>query len=304
MYTLKQTLHDQKNLKELCAPRALKSSEIHFAPNAFYGNSSIIKDYVGLPQNYPLPVVVPHGATYSSTYVWEEEITSRPKVVWAWTERRAAIHHAKSKKIQELNAMPFVYLMHMLGKPKTKKQGTVFFLADHSTEHIHGHTNYEAIITRLNKLPAKYQPVTVSLYFVDYNRLGKLFQDAGFKVVSPGHYYDPNYLYRFYHLYSQYKYATANSILSGIIYLTELGCPFFFLSDNIITKFTHDHLARMPSQLVIDTHKKRLGTVYGESYDKPTELQIRTANHYLGKKYFKSPEQLRQDLHNAEKLLK
>ena len=59
-------------LENLAADRPLITVEA-FNANDFYGNASVLKEYCGLPDGFPLPGILPHGPSMHGK-VWDAEI--------------------------------------------------------------------------------------------------------------------------------------------------------------------------------------------------------------------------------------
>ncbi len=93
--------------------------------------------------------------------------------------------------------------------------------------------DYENIAIKLLKLDKKFFPITICIYWKDYLQ-GKhqSFIDHGFPVVSAGHIYDQNFLYRLSYLLSTYKFAASNIIGSSMFYAVHAGCSFFLIKNS------------------------------------------------------------------------
>jgi hypothetical protein len=306
MLTLEQTLEQQKNLTHLCADRNQKTSEI-FAGNAFYGIDIIIKKYAELPPNYPLKAILPHGINLSDDKVWEAELQSPLPTIWAYPPYRVQSYlkqphnysHTPKKVIPA--ASPFLYVIELLkNQPKPKRQGTIFF-PFHSTHHIIVKMDDEALAEKLEQLPDNLKPITVCIYWKDYH-LGRHipFEKRGMRVVSAGHIYDPDFLFRFYHLCSLHQYASSNSLGSHLFYAVKAGCAYFHLNQALnYTLQGNDKFLREfapPPAIREEQLQKLFTTVHSE----PTPEQMALVDEYLGARFVLYPEQMRLQLFAAE----
>lgn len=286
-----QTMADQDDLTALCADRPERTSE-RFAGNDYYGSASVLKEYAELPQGEPLSVVVPHGPSLND-HVWHCELQGDARLILCYSPYRQKVYRKLGKRTA-LCAAPFLYAMKMVeGQPRERK-GTVFF-PGHSTHHVTAHQQLNRIADRLASFSDEYQPVTVFAYWRDYN-LGhrQVFIDRGFRVVSTGHMYDHNFLYRLYHLCSTHKYACSNEVGTHILYAAAAGCSYFHMPD-----FACQHKADA-SVLARDGSReedyqevaRRLGPVLSRS---PSCSQDRLAivDYYIGRLFLYSPEKLR-----------
>ena len=306
MYTLEETLADQSDLSTLCADRPLITREI-FAPNAFYGYDFIYKKYARLPENYPLKVVLPHGVSASIVKIWDEEVKPFLPVIFSFTDEMRDLYVRANRSLGipkkiVLEATPILYLLELLkGHPQSERKGTIFFPA-HSAHFATVKMNFEALAEKLVNLDEQYKPITVCMYWRDFN-LGHYipFQKRDMKIVSAGHIFDPFFLFRFYHLCSMHHYSASNSSGSSLFYSVKSGCSFFYingidysvepdsredpekgiLSDNIGITFTPKSLFATPTPCM-------------------TKKQLEIIDYYLGAAYFKSPQALRHRLFSAE----
>jgi hypothetical protein len=240
MISLEKTLLDQETLSELCSdtpPKTLNTSEI-FAPNGFYGNDLIYKLYSNLPISYPLKFVLPHAPDYLNFkgMVWDAELLIDLPEIWCYSNQMfeiysQAIRNLRITKDVVKSASPFIYLLKLLETDSifTQRRGTIFF-PSHSTHHITDETSYESLAAKLDLLEEEYKPITVCVYWRDFN-LGRHlpFVERGMRVVSAGHMYDPAFLFRFYHLCSLHKYSCANNYGTAVLYSIKSGCSYFHL---------------------------------------------------------------------------
>ena len=235
--TFEDVLEDQKDLDSLCADRELKTNEI-FVGNAFYGNDRIIKEFAGFSEKYSLKFIIPHGVVLSRKFVWDAEVNSKLSSVMCYQENRIDTYKRRmgSGKYVFRGAAPFAYIPQLIdNKKKFKRTGTIFFPA-HSTHYLTVEMDYELLAEKLANLEEIYQPVIVCLYWRDYNLgMSKIFESKGLRVVSAGHIYDPQFLFRFYHLCSSREYSACNQIGTHAFYAQYAGCKHFSIdTGNII----------------------------------------------------------------------
>lgn len=226
-----QALAEAGDLGRVCRPRELRTPEA-FAPNAFYGNDRVLKLFAGLPVERPLKAVVPHGIVYNDGYVWEAERGAPLPAVLAYSEYRARAYERSTRLLPLRSAVPFAYLPKLLGEiPLDERTGTLFF-PSHSSHRVTAEADFEGMAEAIARLDARYRPVTVCIYWRDYE-LGRHrpFVERGLRVVSAGHLFDPDFLFRFYHLCQSHRYAAGNRVGSSLLYAVLAGCRFFLLHD-------------------------------------------------------------------------
>ncbi|MGB9498869.1 MAG: hypothetical protein ACKVE4_03785 [Dissulfuribacterales bacterium] len=308
-YTLEQTLKDQKDLVKLCADRPLKTKEI-FKPNAYYGLDFIIKKYLGLPRNYSLKLIFPHGPRLGN-FIWGEEVKSILPIIAAYNTQYEKVlkNHCEDngyKKVILPLSFPFLYVLDLLkNHSKPKREGTIFF-PFHSTHHITAKANYEGIAEDLLKVEDRFKPITICIYWRDYNLGHHLpFQEKGFNIVSAGHMYDPYFLFRFYHLCSMHLYSASNHISNPTFYSIKAGCIFFYFDmyPQVTLSGEESHLrsdvGNIPSNL-----RKQLVKLFKKGDQSIDEEKTKVADHFMGTRYFMSPEELLKIVNYAEGLYK
>jgi len=154
----------------------------------------------------------------------------------------------------------------------------------------------------------KYQPVHVCMYWTDYlSGAAKPLQAKGIPIVSAGHMYDRLFMYRLYHLYSQYQYTSSNLQGGSLLYGVKAGCTFFHTK----LPFELTGSARALRRDVADINSKylvRLGRAFAPRstttnaflWEKRNEIttpeQREIVDRYLGTTHFKTREQMRRDL--------
>lgn len=300
MLTLRETLADQEHLDQLCADRLLKTSEV-FAPNAFYGIDSILKAYAGLPAWYRLKAVVPHGVTLHPDALWQQEIDALLPAVLCYPPYREGAYTSRTDKNVVLSASPFLYLLALMEEqPRPVPSGTIFF-PSHSTHHVTVQMEFERLADVLAALAAQYQPVTVCLYWRDYNLGYHLpFQRRGLRVVSAGHMFDRNFLSRFYHLCSLHRYAASNAFGSHLFYAVKTGCSYFHLDAVEYTRVADPAVLKRDVADLPPTEEAGFRSLFGTPRPAASDEQKRIVDYYLGAAYLKTPRELRRQLLQAE----
>ncbi|MGF1500162.1 MAG: sulfotransferase domain-containing protein [Elainellaceae cyanobacterium] len=302
LLTLEQTLADQENLPDLCRDRPQVTTE-SFQPNDYYGMASVLKSYAGLPNDYSLKAVVPHGLSLSKDFVWETEVNAPLPAIFYHT---AHVKSAYSRAVWQLNspklllpcASPFLYVVELLkDQSKTDRNGTIFF-PTHSTHHVTVEMSYEALAESIEKLGEIYKPVTICLYWRDLN-LGrdKPFRDRGMKVVSAGHIYDPLFLFRLYHLCSLHQFAAGNGLGSHIFYSVKAGCSYF---DFDIVERAYTVANNVPISSVSDDIYSNMKRLFSQPVETITFEQMKVVDDYTGAQYLKSSKLIQEELLRLE----
>lgn len=288
------------SLAKLCADRPLSTTEI-FEGNAYYGIGRVLKRYTGLPARYAIKGVWPHGLVYNRSHVWDREKDVSLPVAFCYPEYRASAYSQHTDKHVILSASPFVYAFDQITATGGERSGTLFFPA-HSTHHITAEMNYERLADRLDALDERYRPVTVCIYWKDF-LMGRheIFEERGFPVVSAGHMYDPDFLYRLAALFTDFQYAAGNSMGSHLFYSVHAGCQYFHVDDTEY-KLTSDdtELFERDRSSGDSNIEARVRKTFLTPEPQPYDEQMEAARYFLGVSHKKSPAGLRSDLLRAE----
>ena len=302
MLTLQETLAGQSDLEKLCADRPLRTREA-FAPNAYYGNGRILKQYAGLPHNHSVKAIIPHGVVFDETYIWKAEAKAPVPIVFCWPPYREQAYAALAGKKVIPSAAPFLYVVEMLkNQPQPSREGTIFF-PHHSTHYVTASMDFERLAEALAHLAAECQPVTVCIYWRDYNLGHHLpFEQRGLRIVSAGHMYDPDFLFRFYHLCSIHRYASANGLGSNMFYSVKAGCSYFYFSGVVSHHLAEDHIRERDVSGISSGTELALKALFNSPQPSATAQQLSETDYYLGAGQLKSPAALRKQLLQAEVL--
>lgn len=296
-----QFLSEADDIERLCRPRELRTAEL-FEPNAFYGNDRVLKQYADLPPDQPLKAVVPHGIVLDRSYVWERERAALLPAVLAYSDDRAQAYTRATRKLPIRSAAPFAYMPKLLGEiPPGERSGTLFF-PSHSSHRATANADFAGVADALMRLDAKYQPVTVCIYWRDHE-LGRHrpFLERGLHVVSAGHIFDSSFLFRLFHLCQRHRYAAGNHVGSSLLYSVLAGCRFFLLPGFGAT-YTG-------MQAHLEQDRSHGGAVLGkleEAFAAPADdlapRQTTLVTGICGLDHLLGPEELREELAMADRL--
>lgn len=191
-----------------------------FREATLYGTGKIMRLYSGFPSFLPLPVSIQHGWAMSTSPVHAAE---KAPENWYWSlaakERYA---NAYPKIGTRTSGAPFLYLLQVLGYiplPKAQQQGSIVF-PSHSTYTIDMVCDFDQYAAALVALPAEYHPITVCLYYTDYNYgLAESFQRQGLSVVTNGPTnLDKNFLWNFVRNVHGRRHIFSNQMSSSLLF--------------------------------------------------------------------------------------
>lgn len=290
---------DRDSLQELCRDRSLDTKEV-FQWNSFYGFDQVIKQYLGIPSWYSLKGIFPHGLVFDRRTVLRAERKSSIETVFCYPPYRLDAYRSQTDKVVIPAAHPILYLLDMVSPPAAERKGTLFF-PQHSTHHVTAEMNYRALADKLGELDEEYRPITVCLYWKDVN-MGRAqpFRENGLSVVSAGHMFDPEFLYRFYCLCAQHEYAAGNGIGSHIFYSVAAGCSYFHVDGVDYELDAEEEVLERdvaePDPEIVD----RIEQSFGAFPPAAKAKQEKEAEYFLGVEHKKSRMGLLADLVCAE----
>ncbi|MFH1910352.1 MAG: hypothetical protein ABIJ72_04180 [bacterium] len=196
-----------------------------------YGINLILRKYARFPWYLPLPAHMEHGWTALANALVSDLAAHQPLML-VFSKRRKAAWKKASKVPVEIMGAPFILYkkIHNI-KQKKDAKGTVVF-PGHSTYDLKSRYSIEDLCLELKTLPAKFQPVTICLFWLDYiDPNANIYRRRGFKVVSAGPKISNSlrFVKNFYSILSRHKYAASNEIGSHTVYAVDLGLPFFMV---------------------------------------------------------------------------
>ncbi len=237
--------------KEIQNPKLVeKLKKEYWEGNNYYGLGNILKKYAGLPYWIPLNFRLQHGIKFFSV-TSEENIKEQlafylPKgdsslfLMYSNKEKEFIETYLQSKKLKIKNiGAPIIYLDPFLEafkkeNPIIEKKGTIAFPSK-GTHFSNVVTDYTEYAEMLDKLPEKYKPIKVCMYYLDIERgKDKPFREKGFEVVQNGKLLSQDFLQNFYLNTLSCEYATSNDLLSSPVYYSiHFGLKFFEFGPNV-----------------------------------------------------------------------
>ncbi len=215
----------ESQLLELCKDRPQKPDILW--SSQVYGMGKWLKRYAGFPDDLPLCAETDHGPSNWSIPPKAHLETHAPLMLYH-NAGRVEIFREYSSKPCAVMGSPFVHYRRLNGcEIASEAMGTVAF-PTHSTHHIKTQIDWRRYCRDLRRIPERYQPITVCLYWKDVlDGLHRTFSEEGFRVVSAGHIYDDGFVERLYGIFAQHRFITSNEICSAGIYGMEMGLPFY-----------------------------------------------------------------------------
>jgi hypothetical protein len=169
----------------LAVDRVEKTPEL-FPPNDFYGHASVLKRYCGLPSDFQIPAVLPHGVSINHS-TWQVELDAPyPSIFAISEEQRLKYADITDKRVYVIGSVMHYaerLIADEINEIRSAAEGTVAFPA-HSTHHLTADFDQTAFIDSLQDLPVEMKPVRVCLYWRDIQLKRHLkYMEAGFEFI-------------------------------------------------------------------------------------------------------------------------
>ncbi len=172
--------------------------ELHKA-NDFYGNAHILKQYAGLPADYPLKAIIEHGPGINC---WDNDLKAPFPVICTYNIKSAHYIYNKTGKLPVLIGPMISYAQPYLPENETKnlkkKLGkNLLVYPFHATHHSYNEFDHENILAHIKKEEKYYESITINIYWKDITKdIVDYYSSHGYYCVTCGHIYDNLFLNR------------------------------------------------------------------------------------------------------------
>jgi hypothetical protein len=296
-----QDCHDR--LDELCRDRPLRTSEIHRS-NDYYGQASVLKRYAGLPRWYSLKAVLEHSLVLYDRMSEEERHELLPIVFARSTGRARFLEHQTGKRVIPIGFTSLYAQRLLKRRPNdTRRTGTIVFPYKSGPTKVDTHFDHADYAERLQSLPARMHPVSVCFYWRDYLRgTAEAYRQRGLRVISAGHFYDPDFYLRLCAMCSQCEYAASNEFGTNLFVAVASGCKFFYAESSAIrrTVLGGDAKYERPECPGYNRLRERSRSLFAQPGETITADQQAFVDEVMGTEHFMPPQALRRLFWEAE----
>ncbi len=281
-------------LEFLAADRPEETSEI-FTPNDFYGHASILKRYCGLPADFKIPAVIPHGVSINHSS-WQVELNAPLSRIYAMSEEQRSKYQNVTDKQVHVIGSAILYAERMLADEvaeiRSTASGTVAFPA-HSTHHLTAEFDQDAFIQSMHDLPDEMKPVSICMYWRDIqlNRHVK-YLEHGFDCVTAGHMFDHEFHDRLIRILASHKYSVTNAVGTSSVFAASFGLKAHLVEQDQgvhgSSQFLSEHAPKITQPSAVHLMESML---IPPGQDRPD--QKKWADIATGREFVQTPEQLK-----------
>ncbi len=290
----------QSDLEAICQKPMPDLRELTWI-NHQYGIGTLFRNYAGLPADEPLTFSIDHGVPLEPRLAGDSDfVHGLPVFMNAYPERaQYFMERGTPRAIPAALAIHYVKaLVERNGwNWPDERKGTIAF-PHKSAARTDRSFDFHAYGRWLMDLPETYQPAVVCIYWKDYFKDRHLpYLELGLPVVSCGHFYHTDFLYRFIDLCSRFQFSCSNSMASSYPLSVVCGCQFFHKDAGAIQESDlnrGDYQVSNPGeQLHYGAELKRLAP-----FPPQPEMvgeQRRLADFVTGADYFLTPEEVQTE---------
>lgn len=269
--------------------------------NFLYGMSDVLKKYSGYTDK--VCSCIEHGVYFGDYFNDKEAIKSGyPSVITFSSQRKAHIRKVSDKMVFEVG--PYIYYASSVLDEKAikmlKKQWgkTLLVWPSHSVDRIKTSFDYQQFIHEILKIKQEhgFETVLTCLYYRDIElQRNKVYEEAGFKVVTAGRREDPAFLERLKTFILLSDYTVSNSVGTHVGYSVVLNRPHTVLEQRI--DFEMDSAAEQKHVTTLylnsaDQEKAEVQKAFATYSETISDRQRELCRKYWGIDKIRTPEEL------------
>ena len=296
-----------EKLYELAKDRSQLTNEFH-PSNDFYGNATVLKQFVEFPQNYQIKAAIEHGP-FLEDFVWNVDIVAPvPALLFPASARVALLRKKTNKALFAIGPM-LNYAPHYLDeitleteRQRLKKNLLVF--PAHSTHHVNAKYDIYNYCKMLETIGKDFSTIRVCLYWKDIlHGHAEAYLEHGFECVTAGHIYDPLFLSRLKSIIDLATVTTSNEIGTHIGYCILMEKPHYFYNDSVKYKSTSEIILKRDRQ-EFKGEDRELSVKFSELSEDITPSQKELIDKYWGLSDIKSVEEVQMIFQTTEDMYK
>ena len=285
--------------------------------NYLYGLGYSLKSFAGFsPETTHLKAYIEHGLFFGSFIHPEEHICPLSRIITFSTVRKQWLRQGGIRRAVDCigpmihYAPPLVDGEEELLQSYRRQLGrTLLFFPSHSVREIQvTPRNVGSLIHQIRQLGNGFDSVLISVFWKDFEQmeLVQAYLDAGFRVVTSGHKFDPYFLSRQRFLIRLADATASNSVGTHIGYCLYYGKPHRLITSELDENSPTPTAAKLATvgrstktDLTYTRETEEVARLFNTTEWLITPAQRAVVNKYWGTDLVKSPEQIRRIIESS-----
>ncbi len=266
--------------------------------NSLYGTGDALLSY----SNYKKDImgIIEHGVNFSNSVPPEGAVDGLNGIITFNQRRVDILREHYDVKIYKIG--PYIHYCsplfsnEIIAQEKQKNGKTLVVFPSHSIKGVHSNYDEQDLIARIDHVKKEYgfDTVLLSFYFVDINNGAHIpFEKHGFKIITPGHKNDKNYLRRLKYIISLADVTMSNEIGTILGYCIYLNKPHYLYVQEI--KYTGHNASKEFYDERLRTYKiseAEINAVFNFYSEEISDAQLDIYEKYWGATEIKSEQEI------------
>ncbi len=279
--------------------------------NHAYGMASVLKQYVGLPEAYPIKVSLSHTVSIRSVFVNDSSYDYHVPTCLAWGEyeKKSLLESGIFDRVVVIGA-PYLYAENFfsdeyVATEKERLGKNLLFFPAHSNDWEQSNFDLKESVSLLEPYKERFDSIRVCLYWKDVQRgLAREYAQHGFECVTAGHAMDTNFYRRMKGILAISDAAVTNAIGTHVVLCVASKKPIVMINQDV----TAQKLKYIPPELEPENSKnfpayQALIQLLKNNEELVLSEEIcESIEPFLGTRQMKTHEELRTIFAEAEKL--
>lgn len=250
-----------------------------------YGTGRWLRRYGYYPIFLPLCVETDHAPGGRLTQLLKSELTTTAPAILYHLKENVELYRKERRLPCLTYYSPFIFYRRQKGVKQDDSATDILYFLAHGTAEIVDKKSIEAYMGELSAMRTDRVAVNLCAHHnEELNGSAQIYREAGYKVFCAGEPTDPNFIENFYRILEKHRFVASNHFGSYALYAVEMGIPFGLFGGKPEYHNKGDSNFELNSQIEIDfPYMQQAESLFRNySQNKPSELQIKFCEYYLG----------------------
>ena len=266
--------------------------------NSLYGTGDALLNYSDYKKD--IMGIIEHGVNFSNSVPSEKAVDGLNGIITFNQRRVDILKEHYDLKVYKIG--PYIHYCNplfsdeIIAQEKQKNGKTLVVFPSHSIKGVHSNYDEQDLIAKIDHIKKEYNfdTVLLSFYFVDINAGAHIpFEKHGFKIITPGHKHDKNYLRRLKYIISLADVTMSNEIGTILGYCIYLNKPHYLYVQEI--KYTGDNASKEFYDERLRTYKiseAEINSVFNYYSEEISDAQLDIYEKYWGATEIKNKQEI------------